>query len=78
MNALEAIKSGQAEQIWKPSLKAGSLLDDKPFQLYQDLSKSNNLLPGSVDSLKSDLMRARTQTELLRKRKDEKVSVYQL
>ena len=78
MNAIEAIKSGQAEQIWKPSLKAGSLFDDKPFELHQDLRNSKNQLPNHVTSLKGDLLRARTQTELLKKRRDDKVSIYQL
>jgi Ca2+-binding EF-hand superfamily protein len=32
-NALNSIKSGEAELLWKPPLRKGSLLDSKPLSI---------------------------------------------
>ena len=65
--AQEAIASGEAELLWKPPLKKGSLLDSKPFSIQHESSTSKN-----------DSNHVRTQTELQKRRKEEKVSIYQL
>jgi len=67
--ALECIKSGQADLIWKSKHLSGKPLDkDAPIKIKQDKSDYDMVI--TEPSSPKALNRARTQAELFRKRKD--------